>query len=71
MKLTPDIVKLAKLGASIEVDAKVKLTPDLIAIAKAVSASGGALRLYNCNSKLTPDLEAVVKAAPGRVTLVF
>jgi hypothetical protein len=70
VKATDQLIRLARAGASLELQAGEKSTEHLVEIAQAL-ADGATLRLRGCDAKSSDNLERVARAAPGRVTLSF
>jgi len=70
VKATDQIVRLARAGASLELQAGEKSTDHLVEIARALTGTA-TLKLRGCDAKSSDNLERIVLAAPGRVTLSF
>jgi hypothetical protein len=67
---TEELVRIARAGGGLEVDASRRTGDDLTRIALAAASKGARLRISNSRSKTTDELVRIVLAAKGKVTLL-
>ena len=70
VKMTDQLVQLARAGASLDFPAGSKMTDQIIQVARALGPNA-TLRLRGCDAKMTDQLAQIAKAAPGKITLHF
>lgn len=70
-KLTDDLVKIARAGGGMYIDASKRLTDDLVKIARAASTSDARIIMTNASKKLTDDLVKIARAGQGCVVFDF
>jgi DNA replication protein len=67
MKLTSDIIQIAKAGGGLRLDVSQRLTSDLVNIARVASDKKVMIFMTNANKKLTSDLISIANAGAGYV----